>query len=352
MIDSIELVWGGPRAPDQRRAHAIHDYPSPPVYLDVAELVDRLGSPNGERKRVQYDGKWYDAGHWKQGDVQLLVSEGRVELRASLPKVVVGRNDVVLDEAGVHEGLRELVRRGADLTRAPLELREAVPKRVDFAFQWEVPSVAFTLEHIKSAYHPARKRFTENISPRGGRSLVWGYGHSKKTIRFYDKRAEVLEHMQRSGEFRRPRDHKLECRCPECVPPDLELDTLLRFEIQDRRRPGLRALHVHGYSGRAVATELAGTIESLGAVAFVDAQALLDGRSAEGISNALRSLYLGEHPEWWPPLRKVLPRTTFYRWRREARLLQLGSAEWVPRVPEDAFTAGSNLWTSSDCEAA
>ena len=158
MIDSAVLTWGHALGTTERRARRVAEPVAAPVRLDLLELVDRLGGDEGQVRAIKYgDGDWPVFGHWKVGDVELLYREGRVELRASLPKLLTGRNDVVLDERGVHDGLRELVRTGEELTRHPLELREAVPTRLDYAYQWEVPSVAFVLEHVKSAFAPARK---------------------------------------------------------------------------------------------------------------------------------------------------------------------------------------------------
>lgn len=332
MIDSVALTWGhalttSSRRPERPRSGRKVEPLSPPVRLDFPELVERLGCEEGQVRSIRYGDTWPVFAHWQVGAVELLYREGRVELRASLPKLLTGRNDTVLDERGVHDGLRELVRVGRELTRHPLELREAVPTRLDYAWQWDVPSVAFVLEHLKASFHPARKLRTENVSPKGGRSFSWGYG-SQRVLRFYDKVGELRARGEET---------------------DRELDTLLRYEIQERRRQKLRLVHEHGYRAGDVRHELEHAIASLATVSLRDFRELLDtyGSYPHRVAYALGSLYLVDHDEFWPVLRKVTSKSTIYRWRKRAnRAAAIAVGDFDFHIPPHAFDSGESLWTA------
>lgn len=333
MIDSVALTWGHAPGTAERRANAPKagrraEPTADPIRLDFPDLIARLGSDDGQVRAIKYDAAMPLYGHWKVGDVELLYRDGRLELRASLPKLLTGRNDVVLDERGVHDGLRELTRRGEELACHPLSLREAVPTRLDYCYQWEVPSVAFVLEHVKATFAPARKLRTEHVSPKGGRSFVWGYG-SKRAIRFYDKAAEVAARGEHSG------------HAP---------DTLLRYEIQERRRPRLRLVHEQGYPAVAVRGELQRGVQVLGAVAMHDVEQLLnkEGRWRHAFAYVMAGLHLAEHDELWPIVKSLLSETAYYRWRARARETALAVGEWQPVIPADAFEASSALWSCAE----
>jgi len=335
VIDSVALVWGGSRptrsntfnarGDSERQLQRSRARPVAEVELDMDELVDRLGSDNGEVRSIQYGERTPSFGHWQRGHVDVMCSPTRIELRASLPKLLVGRNDVVLDEHGVHQALAELVRAGEEAVGRPLELLEATPARLDYCFQWEVPSVAFIQEHLKAAFMPARKQRTEHVNPKGGRSLVWGYG-SKRAIRFYDKVGEMIS----SGEE---------------IAPELARDTLLRYEIQERRRQRLELVHVNGYRSADVIGELERAVQFLGQVAMLDAERLLElagpDKWVHSVAYTLGALHLNEHDELWPVLRRVVAKNAYYRWRRRARTVALKVGDWEPTIPFDAFGAES-----------
>lgn len=333
VIDSVALTWGhaigsaprradAPRTQGGRRAEPV----AAPVRLDMEELVARLGTDEGQVRSIRYGDKRPDFGHWKVGDVELLYREGRVELRASLPKLVAGRNDVVLDERDVHAGLRELVRAGTELAQHPLELREAVPTRLDYAWQWEVPSVAWVIEHLKASYAPPRKKRNEIVSPKGGRSLVFGYDKGRRTIRFYDKVGELRDRGEESVH---------------------DVDTILRYEIQERRRGKLRLVHERGYSAVDVHRELEHGVASIAAVASRDVEAILTAARDEwwgALAYTLGGLYLVEHEEMLPVIRRCVSRRVYYLWRRRARELQLQVADWSPVIPLQELVASTSLW--------
>lgn len=356
MIDSAVLVWGvatpagavddGNRPPAAARRRAARLRESPPVYLNWPELLERHGSDKGQVRRIVYGDREMTAGHWQPGDFEMLYTEGRVELRASLPKILTGRNDAMLDEAGVHDALHELVRLGREATGAKLELAAAVPSRLDFFYDWrDTASVGFVLEHIKSSFSPARKGMTEWQTPRGGHSLVWGYG-GKRVIRFYDKGAELTEQAIKSREITWTKGHRLNCRCEKCGPAPYPIDTLLRFEIQERRRGPLRLIHERGYRAADVMHELQRTIGVLGDVVLHDLREIASTRPPITVGVFIRSQWLRENTGAWPILKEHLPAMTYYRWRRQARENVLGSAYWTPTIPPDAFdSAGASVWS-------
>lgn len=338
MIDSVRLVWGHAIGTAERRARGCAEPLSPPVRLDLDRLGERLGAADGQiTTKTWGGGEPTPYGAWKSGNVELMYREGRLELRASLPKLLLGRNDVVLDERGVHDALVELVRVGRELvdgcgsrghpSTPALTLREADPARLDYCFQWSVPSVAFTLEHMKAAFAPRRKLRTENVAPTGGRSVTWGYG-SKRVIRFYDKVGELLARK-------------------EDVPADVELDTLLRYEIQDQRRGHLRLVHENGYRAADVRDELARGVQAVGAIALRDLDAIVAtyGEWQHRYAYTLASVYVAEHDEVLPWLRKRVGSSTYARWKQRARVVAMTVGDFEPTIPIDAFAAAASpIW--------
>ncbi len=373
MIDTAVLAWGKatptPDAVRVRRPSGVRGledfaarFPaSPPVYLDWNDLRSRLGSPDGELRQILYKESAALRGHWKVGDVELLYTDGRIELRASLPKLLTGDNAAVLDETGVKHALTKLVALGNDIAGTAwvgtpharksvpitLDLASAVPRRLDYCYQWHVASVAFAFEHLKASFAPSRKVFHEIISPQGGRTLTWGYGGAKRTIRFYDKGAEVTEKLTRAGELRRVKSHRVDCRCSRCGTSPYPHDTILRFEIQDREHNNrLRCIHEKGYAAADIRGELNRVLSLLRVTAIADLETLLVDATPERVGTIIRSLWLREHPEAWAVLRKHLPRPTYYRWRKLAREFELGTADWVPKIPDEAFEPGTATLTA------
>jgi hypothetical protein len=347
VIDTAELVWGHLLSSDARRVDAPgrgrrFEPTSPPIRLEWDELLARRGSPRGEVQRRVYGDGEATLGGWQVGDVTVQYVEGRVELRASLPKLVTGRNDVVLDEHGVHDGLRTLARIGGELVGHELELRHAVPKRLDYVYQWEVPSVANVVECLKSAFAPARKVRTENVSPFGGRSITWGYG-TKRVLRFYDKRAEIAEKAARAGELGRGKERR-----EAMLELSRDFDTLLRFEVQDKRREKLHLVHENGYTAHAARRELETAIVRLQSktIACANFEALLrsHGDWVHAVAYTAAAFHFLEHPENLTVATRFLSRRAKYAWRRRVREASLAVAEWLPVIAPDAFVAASSLW--------
>lgn len=338
MIDSVALAWGHAEPVESKDAHGgtnrrrrqNFEPLAPPVYLDVDELAERHGYDQGQVRSIKYGDKQPTFGHWQEGVVDYLYREGRLEVRASLPKVLTGRNDVVLDEVQTHEALRELVRRAETWAGHPLDLRQAVPTRLDPVFQWEVPSVRWIGQHIKSTLHPARKLVTEHTNPKGGYTLAYGMG-SKRVLRFYDKAGESISKGEETA---------------------LELDTVLRFEIQERRRGHVRLLHERGYRGHDVHHELERALEGLGAVAMRDAEAIIAAAAdswRHALAYTLGSLYVVDRPEILPVIRHHFSYNAAYRWRQRARAHALEVGTWAPEIPFDVFGASSSpLWALAD----
>lgn len=340
MLDSVSLTWGHAVGTAERRARGQAEPLSAPVRLDLDLLGRKLGNRDGQITAKQWgDGGPARYGHWQNGAVDVMYREGRLELRASLPKLLLGRNDVVLDERGVHDALRELVHVGRELVdgcesaghAAPaLSLREADPARLDYCFQWTVPSVGFYLETLKSAFKPARKNRSEHVSPKGGRTMAWGSG-SKRMIRFYDKVGELISHK-------------------EDVPEGAELDTLLRYEIQERRRPHIRLVHEDGYRAAAVRRELEHGLEALRGIAMRDLDAILAsyGESKHAMALALSALYLVEHDEAWPWVRKNVSQAGYYRWRKRVAAAAMSVGDLNLEIPPAAFETGGCLWALAE----
>jgi hypothetical protein len=340
VIDTVELIWGrslgtAERRIDAPRAGRRAEPAADPIRLDINDLVDKFGSPNGELKKHQYESGEYVAGTWKVGDVTLMYQEGRVELRASLPKVLVGRNDVVLDERDTHRALRQLVALGQEAIDHPLSLEEARPRRLDLAYQWDVPSVDFVLEHLKTAMNVRRKRFTYNVSPGGGRSIMWGYGARKSYgYRFYDKGAEIAEKAQRAREdtmrdaWRRG-----------------DIDKLLRYELQEKRPGRVRLIHEQGYTATAIREALNAPFETLARVPRYTFESLI---VQDGVAIAGCTLYLVEHPDGLSTIRRVKSPATYYRWRMRTReAVNLDVGDWKLEIPDDAFGPGVSLWQAA-----
>lgn len=344
MIDSVALVWGRPpTSPDSR---LVGDGPrsrdSPPIKLDWDDLRARLGDDDGQVRRIDYGDRERQYAHWPLDGYQLMYGQsGRVEIRSSLPKLLVGRNDVVLTERGVHAALRELVRRASRDVEHELRLEDASPTRLDYAYQWEVPSVAAVLEHLKATYPDKRRLRTENVSPKGGRSIVWGY-KGRRLTRFYDKVGELLDHGDDplvEIDVDGLRDLVIAGETFE-----RRVDGLLRYEIQERRRTHLQLIHENGYAAADVHRELVAGVESLQAVRVVDLEALIDsyGSWPYGVAFALASYALKEHPDLWPILKRRVSRKGVSRWRDRARAASFST--WRPDISEAAFAPRGPLW--------
>jgi hypothetical protein len=358
VIDSVALVWGGRTGSSSRRADAPkagrrREVVSEPIRLDWDQLIERLGSDDGQVREIHYaHGKKWKGGHWPVGHaIDLMYRDGRLEVRASLPKLIAGRNDVVLNERGVHVALRELASRAGDAIGHPLSLREAVPTRLDYCFQWPVPSVAAVLTHLKQTFKPPRKVQEDIVSPRGGRTLWYG-PRSKYGLRFYDKVGELVA----SGV-----EPDVEIADWETVAPLIEhgsehssrqLDRLLRYEIQDRRSKGeLRLIHERGYRAGDIRAEMTRPIAGLLEIWTHDLDGLIDRRGGNrAIANVLASLHLAEHEELLPLIRNRVHRNVYDRWRRRAKDAALAIHAWQPVIPETAFrSVGSeSLWRDDD----
>ena len=344
MIDSIALVWGHAIGTAERRARAIAEPRSEPVRLDLRALAEKLGAGEGNVTTKDFgEGAPSPYGQWQIGSVGIMYREGRLEARASLPKLMLGRNDVVLDERGVHDALHELVRVTTELvgntgasgqpSTPPLTLLEADPSRIDYCFQWKVPSVAFTLEHIKSSFHPSRKEIQLNESA-SGRTLFYKGG--KRQFRFYDKVGEMIAHKD------------------EYAPPASELDTVLRYEVQDRRRAKLRLVHENGYRAADARFELQHAIEQLGACALYDVDAILAtyGEYSHRVAYTLGAMYVAEHDEILPWLKKNVGKATYSRWKKRARVVAMTVGDFDPTIPSNAFEGDSSLWSMQEATAA
>ena len=134
---------------------------------------------------------------------------------------------------------------------------------------------------------------------------------------------------------------------------DAGLDTLLRYEVQDRRRRVVRRIHERGYAPEDVLAELVKPLAALEALPLRDVDALLIEAAARGshaIANTLASLHLAEHPELWPLLRRLLHRNSTARWRRKARAAAVRT--WAPAIPGGTFGAGGSLWLDEPLEVA
>lgn len=334
MIDSKAIVWGaGQRIPDSRVARSryrgnvvMNDQPGG-LWLDFDELSERLGCSDGEVREISYAAGKKRFGHWQVGHIDLMYGEssGRLELRCSLPKLLLDRNDELLTESGVHEALRVLAQVGSELTGVELDLADATPTRADLCYQWPVHSVAETLQWIKAGHKPARRRRHEIVSPRGGNSLVYGYG-TKSLRRFYDKVGEMIEKGEDS---------------------DLDRDTLLRFEIQERRRPVLRLLHENGYRARDVVEHLQSALDDYSTLIAGSVVEYLRRAAAEGKRPraVLGDLYLAQNDHLLPALRELYSESTYYDLRRRAKKAAVVVSPWIPVVPDDAFDdAVSGLW--------
>lgn len=364
MIDTVALVWGSEMSSPPRRARGVPMPESRPLTLDVKELHERFSAHGALTHKEFKDGKRAVGGHWKFAELELLYSEsGRLEARASLPRIATGDlNDVVLDEAGVHDALREVARRAGDLVGQPLSLKAATPARIDSVIQWEVPSVAWTLEHLKSSFTPARKNRTEIVSPKGGRSLVFGYG-GKRVLRFYDKGAEVAEKRVKEighgipqqelatlDEFDRQRAI-MRARQAERdrIIRNAQLDVTLRFEVQDRRRQALYLIHENGWRACDVRDELERALIGLACVQGHDFAAVLDSYNPEFVNRvayAAGSIYFAEHPESLAVVRTRVSRRAYYAWRKRAAAAALAVADWAPIIPPNAFESpSSSLWS-------
>lgn len=354
MIDTVELVWGGRFGTAARRADAPQsgrrrEVVADPIRLNVMDLGRRLGTDDGQVRIQLFGDRTWTGGHWRIGDaITLMYRTGRVELRASLPKLLVGRNDVVLTDCGVHEALRELVAQASDAIAHPLSLREAVPRRLDYTYQWDVPSVTAVLEHLKTALNVPRKRRTLNVDPRGGASLVFGYGSRSWGIRFYDKVGE----MAAAGIADPVVELDVETKWIVPETHARERDRLLRYEVQEKRGPRLRLIHERGYTAGDVRAELARPLTPLGEIRTRDLAGLI---GEHGIAGAFAAAFVAEHgDEALAALRvRGAHRNTVSAWRRRGRIVEQALRGWHPVIPRTAFVAADvGLWADDEVEAA
>jgi hypothetical protein len=357
VIDTAVLVWGGQFGSSSRRADAPaagrrREVLADPIRLDWAHLVEKLGSNAGEIQHRLYGERVWRGGHWKVGAADVMYRDGRLEVRASLPKVVAGRNDVVLNESGVHAALRELAQTVGEAIEHPLSLREAVPTRLDYPFQWVVPSVAAIQAHLKTVFHPKNKLRSEFVSPRGGRTVWWGQ-KSNYSLRFYDKVGE----LRAGGED----EHVVEIdwdgigHLLERGEQPTDLDRLLRYEIQDKRSGGeLRLIHENGYRSADIRAELARPLEGLQTEWLRDVDALIDDRGGNRMmSNVFASLWIAEHEEALAIVRRRQHPNVYRRYRRDAQDAALALYAWQPIIPRTAFvSADRSLWADDDLDEA
>jgi hypothetical protein len=351
VIDTAIIVWGGQIGTAARRVKAPLsgrrlELLAAPIRLDVDELASRLGDDAGQVTEKRYGEKKWQGGHWTLDDhIELMYRHGRVEARASLPKLLTGRNDVVLNERGVHEALRLLASRVSVALEYPLSLREATASRLDYAIQWDVLSVAAALEHLKRALK-TRKMRTENVAASGrGRSVVWGY-RSQHALRFYDKIGELAETCELDPAVELDTDMYGPLLEDEDAAVVRDLDRLLRYEVQDKRRDVVRLIHERGYRAVDVRLQLMKPIESVIAKPILDLRALI---ASEGRLKALAAIALAEHPEFWPEVAKHGHPNTVSRWRAAARRAGATFETWSPAIPPTAFVAdGAELWADDD----
>jgi hypothetical protein len=346
MIDSAALAWG---------------YDEPLRGLDFDQLVERLKSEDGQVRTLRFGDRVKEYGAWKIGDVIVMPGRqsGKVELRASLPKLLTGRNDEVLDAAGTYDAFRDLAARGSDILGIDLALEEARPYRIDYVFHWEVASVAALLNELRTVLAPARKDMTywENSSGALGRSLYYGLG-TKHVLRFYDKGAEqaahdlvAVEHGLTAEELdaMNPLERDLKIKAArrevrEEVLRTADIDRILRFEVQDRRPNVIRRLHAEGYPPSDIAAELAKPLRKLQMEplhAFEDVLAR-EPEWRHRFAYGFLHWALPQHPEVLPVARRELHRNTYGRMRRMAP--KTGPRTWAPDIPAAAFGPPSNLW--------
>lgn len=350
MLDTVALKFG-------------HDQP---VWVDWERLFERLGSDEGQIRLRRYGERLREYGAWKVGD--LVVMPGResgiVELRASLPKLLTGQNDAILDVAGVHDGLREIVRRGAEVLEVGLALERARPLRLDYVLHWPVESVAAVLKEIRAALPAPRKHETEWVSSSGalGRSLYYGL-KSKHVLRFYDKGAEVaaqellrVTHGLEPEEFEdlslEEREQKIRAARREVreeIRREANIDKTLRFEIQDRRPHIIRQIHADGYRAEDVLEQLERPLQKLGEVTITSFD---DVYAAEPdwpfrLQASIAHWALAKHPELWPAVRQKCHPNTFYRLRKKARTAV--ERTWSPEIRPDAFGEhGLSIWDDDE----
>lgn len=349
MIDSVALAFG-------------HDGT---IDSDWDALVERLGTEHGQVQERHYGDRTKRYGYWKLGAFTLLRGResGRAEVRASLPKVLGLQNDVVLSATATHEALRELVANVGEILETDLDLERARPLRLDYVIQWDVPSVAGVFRELRSAFNPPRKPRTEWVSSDEslGRSLYYGMG-GKHVLSFYDKRAEMVAQTLLEAshglplevlEMMHPLEREVEIRKAkreerDRIIKESEIDTLLRFEVQDRRPKVIRRIHENGYLPSEVMHELAGPIAPLQTIALRDFEQILaaEPQWQHRVMAAVGKWALAEHPELWPSIRKHTHRNTYSRLRSKVR--QSAPRSWSPAIPPDAFGAEASVWASTD----
>lgn len=247
---------------------------------------------------------------------------GRVELRCSLPKLMTGRNDELLDATATHDALRHLAAVGSDAIGVELNLREGRPTRLDLVYDWEVDSVTETLDWIERGLSTPRRLRTRNVSPRGGTSYVVGYGSGRRSrvLRFYDKGAEAREKKETTS---------------------LERDKVLRFELQEQRPEHLALVHEDGYTPGEITRRLQKELDPLSTLVAVGVGEYLDRRTPAGnrrrISSSLGYLHLAQNPQLWGHVRERISESSYHELRANARRAMLAVTPWWPAIPLDAY---------------
>src|SRR5207244_11853362 len=126
---------------------------------------------------------------------------------------------------------------------------------------------------------------------------------------------------------------------------DAELDTHLRFEIQDRRAGNVRLIHENGYRACDVRQELERALCGL-AVESSDFAGVLrtyPPNAPHRVAYAGASLYLYEHPPALSVVRNEISRRASYGWRRKARSAGLYVGAFGFPIDPHLFEAGSSL---------
>lgn len=357
MIDTAILVWGKKTgtaarlaAPsfDRRQAELVAE----PVWLDIDALALRLGNDGNVTSKRYGDHEW-QGGHWSlEGGIELMYREGTVEARTSLPKHVTGRNDLLLTDVGVHAGLRSVTAKVSEAIDHPLSLREAVPTRLDYVFQEEVPSLRAALTHIERELGDRRRR-TLNKDPRGGWSLVYGYGSGAGSyvVRFYDKVGELRAHGFDPGNVTHELDVPVEYVEAASLGHGWDVDHLLRYEIQDQRGDVVRLIAENGYRAGDVRERLVEKLARIGPMHSRDLAALVGERGDHkyAVPLALAAAYLADNPDAWPLVEAFMSSSSRSRWRGRARHAANATFDWQFEIPRTTFAAGAgSLWEDDD----
>lgn len=329
-MDSVVLRWGSQRG---SQLAAIENPFSGrkvdgPADLDlrrevvVDELAARHGASHGEVQSRIYPRGESILGHWKFGPVDLMVSDtGKAEVRASLPNLYVGRNDIVLTvlETRLALELLALVARMATGCSL-LTVENARLCRADFCVQTVVASVSHVLKALERAWSPPRRAITTTWvakGMKGGRSLVFGYG-TPYVIRLYDKNAERASKGQ--------------------LVPDELFDRLLRIEVQERRAGALEGTRREGYSADTLMQSLRSPFERW---PLIVAPAISGEMRPRARLEAMAHRYLAEHPELLASMRNAIPPSEWWRYSKGAREAAATELDgWTFEIPDDLPQSG------------